>query len=191
MNDSDKTKYFSKTKNNPDIVKQVFGTGSSGALAQRIASENPKLYRELKEDAARLGLIATAEPTLSPLQKLLARSAANASGSLTFSDDELKARVRWSKEDAEAILKAPSTGNVNNASNLHRDDPEAYALLKIAHQSYLGQHQGERPAESADFIGITPALAAKARLPEDAKLTVAQLDLVLKAVAIRETGGGQ
>src|SRR6185437_16494530 len=98
MNEVEKQRYFPTLKNDESLVRQVFGPSSSAALAQKIAKENPILYRELKGDAVSLGILASIEGPKTPMQTILAKSAA-ANAPMTFSDEELRARVRWSKED--------------------------------------------------------------------------------------------
>ena len=191
MNESDKAKYFPRTKNDPQLVRQVFGPASSASLASRIARENPALYRELKVDAVSLGILASVEGPKTPMQTILAKSAA-ASQQTTLSDAEIAARARFSEQECRRLFVESHTGDQNNAANLKKNDPNGYAAAKLAAASYgllnfSPDNLPQRPVTTGDeLVTVSADLSRKANLPEGIKVSVQQLDTIVRSVAAVE-----
>ena len=189
MNEQQKTKFFPELKNDRAAVEAVFGPKSSAALATRIKREDPALYQSLKSDAATLGFIDTRETPAPPsaFGGKLFQGSETRQQSRTMSDSELEARARFSETDCRRLF-IEKTGT-DAAAALKRNDSEAYQVAKIAAQSFgILNPSGlpQRPAPSADFVGITLALAAKANLPPDLRVSLDQLDRVIRSVAAVE-----
>lgn len=185
MNDADKSKYFPQTKNDPQLVRQVFGPQSSAALAQRIKQENPQLFRELKSDALVLGLVASLERPRTQLEKAFEKSMST-SRQRTFSDQEIEARARFSEQDCRRLFV--ERDNTDAAASLKKSDAQAYATAKLAAQSYgilsRPEDAPERPAATGDELAtVSDDLADRANLPRGLKVNVAQLDHIVKTVA--------
>jgi len=100
----------------------------NGAVAMRLMTENPELYRAMRAEAEALGILgpkAIGDPapyTTAPPQK-------------SYSDRELFLRAKFSLEELKTFFRSNNAGK-ENPSTLFRTNPAEYAERREAAVSY-------------------------------------------------------
>jgi len=164
----DASKYFpAKTQHPEKHVRQVFGPTSDARLAQKIKTENPALYAELKQDAQALKII-----DLDAHQKNILRNTPRAAmPQHVYTDEEAAALAEFSQADVDRFYRNSSGLERDNLTKLTKDDPAKAERLRLA-ATLRGVPLSERapkpqpakapeaekttalPDELADFYGL-------------------------------------
>lgn len=155
----------------PAQVKEIFGPGSDAKKAQKLKTENPQLYKQVRALAVQDGLLAP-----EPRNPWLGREKPNEH----LSDETLRAMSQFSREECVALFvsKANAPGTLN-ATKLKESDPAKYAALRLAATGYgiieptlveVIDHRtthhvpAQKPAEDSSFT-LSDDLADTSGLP--------------------------
>lgn len=142
-----------------DVVGRYFGAKSSAKDAMRLKKENPQLYTQMRDSAEREHGLIGAPGYFDPRRDSLP----DPNAQKIFTDEELKARARFSEDRCRELFKrSGQDGNQDNLGNLFRDDTEGYRLAKIAAVSY-----GVLPAYT-----VIPPPESKIQPPADTSIAV-------------------
>ena len=175
---------FQSHKFSRERVGMLFGPKANGALAQQTFRENRALYDEVRAEAVSYGLISGEKP-INPW----------AVPEKTYSPEEIRVRAAYTKEECRAVFnrKAGEVGNSNpTASDLQKNNPEKYAAMKLAAQSYellpaapavVVSHRQKKVIESDGRFVISDELADAAHLDRGVRITADEFVTIVKAVA--------
>lgn len=187
------TAFFEKPKFSRENVAKVFGSKSDARLAQRIKTEDPALYAEMRQEAVALGLVG-------PQREHFWAHVYDNKAEREFSPEEVTARARFSEQQCREIFKS-KVGEGVPASDIKKSDPETYRLAKIAAASYGilegtsgvevrdARHKPVRPATTPDVnerIAINDDLADRAHLPRGTRVSPDRIAEIVNAVAEAE-----
>jgi hypothetical protein len=193
MSSEERNHFFGVRQHAKADVEKVFGPHGDANLAQRIFRENTGYYYSLRAQAVSDGLLAP--NTMGPLERAIHDKEIRDAGP-AYSDAELAAMVEFDRGTCERYFKQSGDGNSDNAASLRTADAAKYSRLKVAAKArgVLPKNRDEQAvpeAGSAERISIGQALAEKAGLSPDLKISQHQLNVLVQTVAQIETAKAQ
>jgi hypothetical protein len=149
----------------------------SGVEAQHLLKTNPDEYHRLRDAAGVLP--GYRSPGL--------RISHSVSATPVLNVEEIRAAVRFPKQEAERYLKGASTGSEDNQMTLLKRDPDGARLLRIAGKVHgILERDASTPNPVGDVVAIGEKVGASLGLPADTRVSLNDLPAVLTIAAAVE-----